>query len=239
MIRRTIIFGLTLCFSIAILTTQTLSNNRGTDSTAARYDRSRKDSRSYSGVSSSTSRQVTDKTKDKSRKGAVGANDQQWKLIKPGLEKIKNLRRQACMVINTGGGGSGGSQRSNIPQRPEETGQRPQAGGASGGAFIGGESIGGGSNRITENGTSIWTHWKWAKNWDQKNEQRKDQKLCYQLFHLLHNKSTTTDQIKQKIDELRSAREETKKELATAQQQLREILTLDQQVRLVALGWLD
>jgi hypothetical protein len=198
-----------------------------------------RNSKNYSGVSSSTRRQVTDETKEKSVKGAVGANDEKWKEIKPKLEKVKKLRRQACMVINTGGGGSGGSQRSNIPQRVGATGQRPQAGGASGGAFIKGEEIGGGSNRTTKNGTSIFMQWKWAKGWDEKDEQRKDQKICYELFHLLHNKKASLEEIRLKMDKLRMARQETKKELAEARQQLRQVLTPDQQARLVALGWLD
>lgn len=237
--KRTMIYGAIICLSVAILTGKTLSQPRAGNRPSDRFYRGMRDSKNYSGVSSSTRRQVTDETKEKSVKGAVGANDEQWKVIKPKLEKVKKLRRQACMLINTAGGGSGGSQRSNIPQRAGATGQRPQGGGAGGGAFIKGESIGGGSNRTTKNGASIFMQWKWAKGWDEKEEQRRDQKICYELFHLLHNTNATSQEIKQKIDELRRVREETKKELATAQQQLREILTLDQQVRLVALGWLD
>ncbi len=233
------IFGAIICLSVAILAGQTLSQPRAGNRPSGRFYRGIRNSKNYSGVSSSTRRQVTDETKEKSVKGAVGANDQQWKLIKPKLEKVKKLRRQACMVINTAGGGSGGSQRSNIPQRTGATGPRPQGGGAGGGAFIKGESIGGGSNRTSKNGASIFMQWKWAKGWDEKDEQREDQKICYELFHLLHDEKASLEEIRQKMDKLRIARQETKKELAEAQQQLRDVLTLDQQTRLVALGWLD
>ncbi|MHC4694330.1 MAG: hypothetical protein ACYS67_16445, partial [Planctomycetota bacterium] len=181
----------------------------------------------------------TDETKENSVKGAVGANDEQWKLIKQKLEKVKKLRRRVCMVINTAGGGSGGSRRSNIPRRAGATGQRPQGGAAGGGAFIEGEEIGGSSSRNNKDGTSGWMQWKWAKGWDKKDEQRKDQKICYELFHLLHDKNASLQEIRQKMDKLRIARRETKKESAEAQEQLRQVLTLDQQARLVALGWLD
>lgn len=236
---RIIIFGAIICLSVAILAGKTLSQPRAGNRPSDRFYRGIRDSKNYSGVSNSTRRQVTDETKEKSVKGAVGANDEQWKVIKPKLEKVKKLRRQAFMVINTAGGGSGSSQRSNIPQRAGTTGQRPQSGGAGGGAFIKGEKIGGSSNRTTKNGASIFMQWKWAKGWDEKDEQRKDQKICYELFHLLHDKNASLSEIRQKMDKLRIGRQETKKELAEAQQQLRQVLTLDQQARLVALGWLD
>jgi hypothetical protein len=192
-------------------------------------------------VSSSTRRQVTDETKEKSVKGAVGANDEQWKVIKPKLQKVKKLRRKACMAIHTAAGGSGGgaSQGRGGPRGQKHTTVQTGGGGASGGAFLNGEKIGGGSNKTTKDGTSIWMKWKWAKGWDGKDEQRKDQKICYELFHLLHNRKASLEEIRQKMDRLRIARQETKKELAEAQQQLRQVLTLDQQARLVVLGWLD
>jgi hypothetical protein len=237
--KRIIIFGAIICLSLAILTGKTLSQQRIRNGPSDRFYKGIRDSKNYSGISSSTRRQVTDETKEKSVKGAVGANDEQWKLIKPKLEKVKKLRRQACMVINTAGGGSGGSRRSNIPQRAGATGPRPQGGAASGGAFIEGEEIGGSSSRTNKDGTSGWMQWKWAKGWDKKDEQRKDQKICYELFHLLHNKNASLSEIRQKMDRLRIARQETKKKSAEAQEQLRRVLTLDQQARLVALGWLD
>lgn len=239
MLRRQIIIVSIICLSIAVLVGQTLSQTRRTYGTRNRPDRNRVDSGTPSGVSSSTRRQVTDETKAQSIKGAIGVNDEQWKVIKPRLEKVKQLRRQACMKINTGGGSGGGSQGSNIPQRRGVTVTGPRAGGSGGGAFIRGERIGGGSKKTTKDGTSIWMQWKWAKDWDEKGKQRKDQKLCYELFHLLHRNNVDTEEIKQKIDMLRRAREETKKELDKAQLQLREVLTLDQEARLIALGWLD
>jgi hypothetical protein len=237
--KRIIIFWAIICLLVTILAGKTLSQQRVRNGPSDRFYRGIRESKNYSGISSSARRQVTDETKEKSVKGAVGANDEQWKVIKPKLEKVKKLRRQACMVISTAGGGSGGSRQSNIPQRAGATGQRPQGGSAGGGAFIKGESIGGGSNRTTKNGVSLFMQWKWARNWDEKDEQRKDQKICYELFHLLHNKNASLQEIRQKMDMLRIARQETKRELAEARQQLCQFLTLDQQARLVALGWLD
>ena len=241
MTKSRIVLGFIICLSIAFSVGQTLSQNRRGYRTGIRPDLNRPRSGNYSGVSSSTRRQVTDETKEKSVKGAVGANDEQWKVIKPKLQKVKKLRRKACMVIHNAAGssGSGTSQGRGGPQGQKHTTVQTGGGGASGGAFLNGEKFGGGSNKTTKDGISMWMKWKWAKGWNEKDEQRKDQKICYELFHLLHDKNADTEEIKQKIEALRKARQETKKELAEAQQQLRQVLTLDQQARLVALGWLD
>jgi hypothetical protein len=55
----------------------------------------------------------------------------------------------------------------------------------------------------------------------------------------LANTAATPDEIKAKLTALRSAREKAKQELATAQQQLRQVLTLRQEAQLVMMGMLD
>lgn len=55
----------------------------------------------------------------------------------------------------------------------------------------------------------------------------------------LENEAATPDDIKAKLTALRTAREKTRQELAKAQQELRQILTLRQEAQLVLMGQLN
>ena len=55
----------------------------------------------------------------------------------------------------------------------------------------------------------------------------------------LENASAAPDEIKTKLTALRTAREKTRQELATAQKELREVLTLRQEAQLVLMGMLS
>jgi len=54
----------------------------------------------------------------------------------------------------------------------------------------------------------------------------------------LENTATPTDEIRTKLTALRQARERANQELATAQQELRQVLTLRQEAQLVLMGLL-
>jgi Spy/CpxP family protein refolding chaperone len=65
------------------------------------------------------------------------------------------------------------------------------------------------------------------------------EKATEELQELLDSESTTPDQIKAKLTSLREAKEKAKQELAQAQQELKKILTLKQEARLVLMGLLN
>ena len=65
------------------------------------------------------------------------------------------------------------------------------------------------------------------------------EKAQEQLRTLLDNTSATPDQIKKQLTALRTAREKAKQQLATAQQDLRKIITVRQEAQLVMMGMLD
>ena len=65
------------------------------------------------------------------------------------------------------------------------------------------------------------------------------EKIQMELQTLLENAASTPEQIKQQVTKLRAAREKSKQELAKAQQDLRQILTVRQEAQLVLMGWLD
>jgi len=65
------------------------------------------------------------------------------------------------------------------------------------------------------------------------------EKIQRELQTTLENTATTPDQIKEQLTRLRAAREKAKQELAKAQQDLRQVLTLRQEATLVLMGMLD
>lgn len=65
------------------------------------------------------------------------------------------------------------------------------------------------------------------------------EKATEQLQTTLENQSASPEEIKKQLTALREAREKAKQELATAQQELRKILTLRQEAQLVMMGLLS
>ncbi len=240
------IAGLIACLIISVLINQTLSQTRGgarsgggftgpRGGAPGGYKLSGGGSGGSGGASRSTKRRETDQTKEDSLKGAVGAGDEEWVLIKPKLERVRQLHRKARLDIYTAGGGGGGSQR----RGGNSQGSGMSGGSGSGGGFSGPGQMG--SRRTPQNttGNRTWTSWQLGRAWERDGARRPDEMLCDELSDMLKNKTGSPEQIKRKMDELREARNETLKELAKAQQDLRKVVTLDQECRLLALGWLD
>jgi len=65
------------------------------------------------------------------------------------------------------------------------------------------------------------------------------EKAADQLSATLENESASAEEIKKQLTTLRAEREKAKQELAKAQQELREILTLRQEAQLVLMGLLN
>ena len=70
-------------------------------------------------------------------------------------------------------------------------------------------------------------------------EQTEVEKATEQLRTLLENTSATPEQIKNQLTVLRAAREKAKQQLAVAQKELRQIITLRQEAQCVMMGILD
>ena len=70
-------------------------------------------------------------------------------------------------------------------------------------------------------------------------EQTEVEKIQQALQTTLEDTSASTDTIKQQLTQLRAAKEKSKQELAKAQQDLRQVLTLRQEAVLVLMGMLD
>ena len=65
------------------------------------------------------------------------------------------------------------------------------------------------------------------------------EKATEELQAALEDEGTTPEQIKERLTAYREAREEARKELAKAQEELREVLTLRQEAQLVLMGTLE
>jgi len=153
---------------------------------------------------------------------ALGANDEQWKIIEPRLKKVKHYREQAFIGIkppfqsnfssfSTGPGGAQGFS----------------SGFAGGFQFQAGAS-GQGAMVPTSTGRQ-----------DSDAPMSDGEILCEEIQMMLDDPKATPEQVSQKLDALRLAKEKARRQWIAAQQQLREVLDFRQQARLVLMGLLD
>jgi hypothetical protein len=153
---------------------------------------------------------------EQAMKQALGADENQWKLIKPKLNKVKVYQEQATVSI-------GLPFSSNFVSGASS----PQGGGFGGGFQY--QFGGGGSIMATDSSFR-----------NQSNQrQTQGEKICRELLALIEDLNAPPEAIRQKTHELQQARAKAKKQLAQAQKELREVLTLRQQARLVLMGLLD
>lgn len=155
-----------------------------------------------------------------SMRQALGVDERQWKIIKPGIDKVKYYKEQASVNIGL----------------PINSSFSSSSGSSGVQSFAGSFQVGftGGFN-----GSSM-------TDLNQKNQTlTKGEKICRELQALLDSQSvsgqTTSSQeaIKTKIAELQQVRIEAKKQLEKAQEELKKVLNLQQQARLVLMGVLD
>jgi len=142
------------------------------------------------------------------QKYALGASEEQWKVIKAKLEKVRLLREQARSTVGVSLTSSSGSGKSSWDRA---------------------------SRKVPT--------WQWKQPWKDKapGELTESQKLAKQLIVLVENNNTAPEQFRRKMDALRKARSkeaEIERQLAEAQEELREVLTTRQEAALVLMKWL-
>lgn len=145
-------------------------------------------------------------------KEQLGCTDQEWQVLGPRLTKVMNLSRQTQT-----GPGMG---------RMFMGGRRGQ-GGPQGGPPQGGAQDGARANR------------RGARGPFGQQEETAVSKASDALQTTLENASASPEEIKGKLTELRAAKEKARAELATAQKELREVLSLRQEAQLVLMGMLN
>jgi len=165
---------------------------------------------------------MAEQQQEQAMKQALGVNDEQWKVIKPKIEKVKTSRERANVSI-------GPPFSSNFVSSSSQ-----QGGGFAGGFQFG--SSGGGSNMMAPDSA-----FQNQSNFQSQSNRRETQgeRICRQLDALLNDMNSSPEAIRLKMIELQQARKNAKKQLAQAQKELREALTLRQQARLLLMGILD
>jgi hypothetical protein len=251
------IFILVVCFSITVFVSRSLPNSSGTqqpeyktdfedqqqtipqdnpnilrDRTARRWTMPQRFGPDFTRLRDLRPEQriremqrMAQEQEEQAMKQALGVNEEQWKVIKTKLDKVKACREQASVNI-------GLPFSSNFVST---TGS--QQGGGFGGGFqfqLGGG--GGGSNMMTPDSS-----FQSQSNFQNQSNRRETQgeRICRQLDALLNDINSSPEAIRLKTLELQQARANARKQLAQAQKELREALTLRQQARLVLMGILD
>jgi hypothetical protein len=153
----------------------------------------------------------------------LGVGDEQWKVIEPRLKKVKRYREQAFI-------GTKPPFQSNFSSFSTGPGGAQGFGGGFGGGFQfqAGGFVGPGGNFQTFPGRK-------ASNGPISDGEI----LCEEIQMLLDDPQATPEQVGQKLDALRIARDKARRQWIAAQQQLREVLDFRQQARLVLMGLLD
>jgi len=258
---RRIIFGFLVCFLIALFVGQTLSQTRGPGRTRERSERGRlrnmdrkqrqqelEQRRLKQQLERQLKKQIDPaKNQEESMKQVLRATEEQWKAIKPTLDKVRELRSLANVSIKLMcfGSMSGSSVAVN---------KGSGHGFMSGSGSMSGSMSGFGSNVVFGEGETVQKRggaggsssrspisWAWLrpsrhKGFENLNE---GEKICEELFRLLEGKNSELEQIRQKMEDLRKFRQEVKKELAIARQVLRELVTPHQEAALVMMQLLD
>lgn len=158
-------------------------------------------------------------------KQALGADEQQWKVVEPKLEKVRTYRDEAFGGVGLPFSSGGFTTQFGSPPG--------QASGGSFGGFAGGFHF---QNGEAPPGATVNT----SSNWRPLGrEPTQVDRICGELQILLQDQNARPDAITQKLDALRHARAQARKRWAQAQQDLREALSLHQQATLMMMGLLE
>ena len=232
---------------------------------------------------------IVDEYSDEAWQEALGATPEQWKAIKPRLERVKKVEYRPVIHLSVYGFGGGGGSTSSSSSRAGGTGIGGSAsggaggfgraggsgsggtsvsyssgasgnatvgGGASGGASGGGgsssrgEAAGGGSGYHFAIGGSgpvkkkvggVNLGWQWSRPSLNRSPAQlsENEKTCEQLLDVLETKNPDPEQVRQRIEALRKIREQIEAKRREARQQLRAVVTPEQEAKLILMGYLD
>ena len=281
MVNRRMVIGLVVCFFAVLFVGQSLSQTRRADRRRETLNRNQRRNMTSEQINMEQQKRIQQwqkerelrriqrekeleqqrkkrqkdfvRFKEETMKKAIGATAEQWKLIKPKFEKVRDLAGRANVSIGTVSYGSGGSSSGGSSSSAKGTGgYKLYTGGSSGGGGSGyavgggsggGYSVSGGSSGVRSGNTNNQSQygWKWSRPSQRKapGELTEGEKIAEELLELLEDKGSKQEEIEQKIEALRVVRKEAGKQLAQAQQELREVLTFRQEATLVLMRYLD
>ena len=197
---------------------------------------------------------------------ALDATAEQWKAIKSKLERIKELKEMPSAGISVyalrGGmnwegnafteASDGGRSSAYTSGQISAGGQshsdsRSSMAGATGGSegrsYVqgGGEFRGYSPGPIRKQVGDISVGWRWERPSLNKSPDKLSEgdKACEQLLGALDTDKSDPEQVRRQIEALRQVRQQRQAELQDARRQLREIVTPEQEAKLILMGYLD
>ena len=217
------------------------------------FQRSAEEQRLQNEERQKATRQITDEYSDEAYQEGLGATAEEWKTIRPRFERTKQLANTPALRISVYGFGGGGSYSSSSSAQSAGTaggtsGSGPYSGGTGGGGgsaggygFAGGGIAGRGAGPVKKTVGDMNLGWQWSRPSLNQNRDKltEGEKTCEQLLDLLETKNPSPDQVRQRVEALRRAREQQRRELQEARKQLREVVTPEQEAKLILMGYLD
>jgi hypothetical protein len=260
MVTRRINFGFLVCFLTAAFVGQTFSQTRRTDRTRQRLTRSqtkniaqkqKQQELEQRRLRQKIERQLKKQTapagnQDELMIQALGATQEQWKAIKPKLNKVRELTSRAnvsisirLMGVGRSSMGGGGSSVAGKKGSGRMSGSR--SGYGYGSSSSRGTAVPPKDTNSKMTGSRINYSWGWVRPSQHKGLENlnEGEKICEELFELLEDDNSELEKIKQKMEALRKFRQKAKKELAITQKELRELVTQRQEATLIMMGLLD
>ncbi len=221
---------------------------------------------------------------------ALGVTPEQWKAIRPKLDRIRQLRSMPGINVSvyafggggstnsdsfsesSGGGGGGGTGSSFAGGSARGSGGASGSGGryvfrggaggtagaqgtvggsgGQGGSFVSSGAAGtgsgygfaiGGTGPVKKKVGEVSLGWQWRRPSLDKNPDKltEGDKACEQLLDVIELKNPDVAQVRQRMEVLRKIREQRRTDLRETQQQLRALVTSEQEAKLVLMGYLD
>ncbi|MBP7053675.1 MAG: hypothetical protein KBE65_21915 [Phycisphaerae bacterium] len=171
---------------------------------------------------------MAEENRNRAIQQAVRASDEQWRRIKPKLDRIERLKAEG--EVSAGPNSDSGS--GNFQGQGFMFGGMSGGGGGGGGAAFGSGPGGTGSPGNT-----------WSKTWTMgpkdSMEMTPGEALCQELNHMLLGESVPSAEIAVKVAALRQLRAQARQDLALARQELRTMIHPNQEPALVVMGYLD
>ncbi len=209
---------------------------------------------------------IKDEYSEEAYQQALGATAEQWQAIQPKLARIRRLKDMPCLDISIYAvGGSGGYQFGAFTGTSD--GGRSTANASGGFSATRGVNstsdsstrsgrAGGYGRSFAEGGSELKVQtpgpvrkqvgdvnfgWQWQRPSLDKGPDKltEGDKACEQLLDALEMKDANSEQIRQRLEALRKIREQRRAELRETQRQLRELVTPEQEPKLVLMGYLE
>jgi hypothetical protein len=192
-----------------------------------------------------------EENKNRAIQQTVGASDEQWRRLKPKLERIQQLRAEAQVAIEPGSMGGNGNFQSFSFGNGSGGGMGGFGGGFAGfsGSGVGGPGGPGGnfapvdildsnspSANPTPNSNSMGS---WTTGPKSITEMSEGETICQDLQQSLQGQSVPAATIAQKVAALRRVRAQARDNLAKARQELRTMIAPNQEPGLILMGYLD